>query len=191
MIPFNHLGWFFDLFGSAAYPDSIVQDLCDALEFIPADATVLDLGAGTGIVGNYARMCRDDLSFIAADPAKGMLRYVPQGIEKVTARAEKLPFDDDTFDAIVTGEALHHFQDPDLAMQEMVRVLRKGGLLFIYEFDPSSLPGRLLCWTERMLGEPGNFYAPSRLASMLKAHGFTLETRAHKWRYTLAARLQE
>lgn len=152
---------------------------------------MLDLGAGTGVVGTYAHGCRKDLRCIAADPAAGMLRYAPEHFEKVNARAEALPFDADAFDAVVVGEALHHFDIPDSAFSEIARILKRGGLLFIYEFDPSTFLGRLLCAAEKLLGEPGHFYPPDALASMIERHGFEVTISRHGWRYTVTARLHQ
>jgi demethylmenaquinone methyltransferase/2-methoxy-6-polyprenyl-1,4-benzoquinol methylase len=191
MIPFNHLGWLFSRFGNAAYPEAVVHDLCDALNEVRRGGSVLDLGAGTGIVGNYAHGCRSDLRFVAADPAEGMLKYVPKHVEKVTARAEALPFEADVFDAVVAGEALHHFDDPGDALAEIARVLRGGGVIFVYEFDPSTFLGRLICLAEKLLGEPGHFYPPDILAGKLEAHGFGVRIGRHGWRYTLTAHLKE
>lgn len=187
MIPFNHLGWLFDRFGKAAYPAVVVDDLCEAMGGIRAGGSVLDLGAGTGTVGNYAHACREDLHYTAADPADGMLRYVPEHAEKVRAHAEALPFETGRFDAVTAGEALHHFRAPDEAFAEIARVLKPGGVLFIYEFDPSTRPGRLLRLAERLLGEPGHFYPPDLLADILSEHGFDPIVRRHGWRYTLSA----
>ena len=41
--------------------------------------------------------------------------------------ARSLPFDDDTFDVVITSEVLEHIQDDVAAIAEMVRVLRPGG----------------------------------------------------------------
>jgi len=187
VIPFNHLGWVFSRFGGMAYPDAVVRELCEALQGLQQGGRVLDLGAGTGIVGNYAHACRADLQFVAADPAEGMLRYVPEHVEKITARAEALPFGDKTFDAVMAGEALHHFDATDDALREVARVLRDGGLFFVFEFDPATFLGRLLCLAEKLLGAPGHFYPPDALAAMLEAHGFRIQISRHRWRYTLTA----
>ena len=47
----------------------------------------------------------------------------------VRGDATRLPFDDDTFDCIVTSEVLEHIQDDTSALREFVRVLRPGGTL--------------------------------------------------------------
>jgi len=191
MIPFNHLGWFFNAFGASAYPAGIVEELCEALQELPLNAALLDIGAGTGVMSRYARRCRDDLECTAADPAEGMLRYVPGGIRTVSARAEALPFEERRFDAVLMGEALHHFDDPTAALGEIARVLTTGGLLFVYEFDPATLLGRFLRFAETLLGEPGHFYTPAALQAMLEPHGFSVRVSRHGWRYSLVARLPE
>ena len=55
------------------------------------------------------------------------------------ADAERLPFDDDSFDAIHSKDSLHHMDDPRAALAEYRRVLRPGGTLVIIEgnrFNP-------------------------------------------------------
>lgn len=188
MIPFNHLGWFFNLCASSAYPKAAVEALCDAIKDVSQDASVLDLGAGTGIMSTYAHNCRDDLRFVAADPSEGMLKYVPAHVRAVTAKAEALPFADNAFDAILLGEALHHFDDPRIAFGEITRVLNAQGVLFIYEFDPSAFLGKTLCLAEKLLGEPGHFFTPDNLKAELEAHGLSVQINRHGWRYSLTSR---
>lgn len=189
MIPFNHLGWVFKYIGPSIYPHKVRESLCSFLMPLSKSASVLDLGAGTGIMSEFAYACRNDLQFTAVDPAEGMLKYSAEYIQAHKANAELLPFEKDRFEAILIGEALHHFTDIEMSMNEIVRVLKKGGKLFIYDFDSSTFMGKLICRAERILGEPGNFFTPSALETILKSHGFSVEIRQYGWRYTIAAQL--
>jgi len=190
MIPFNHLGWVFKYMGPMIYPHEIRESLCSFLIPLKSSASVLDLGAGTGTMSEFAYACRDDLHLTAVDPAEGMLKFSADYIRTCKAYAEELPFEVNSFEAILIGEALHHFSDVDRALQEIVRVLKEDGKLFIYDFDPSPFLGKILCGVEKILGEPGNFFAPGILKKILESHGFSVLISQHGWRYTISAELK-
>jgi demethylmenaquinone methyltransferase/2-methoxy-6-polyprenyl-1,4-benzoquinol methylase len=189
MIPFNHLGWIFKYIGPTIYPHKIRESLCSFLIPLSKHASVLDLGAGTGIMSEFAYACRDGLQFTAVDPAEGMLKFSAEYIETHKGYAETLPFKEDSFEAILIGEALHHFTDIEKSIEEMVRVLKKEGKLFIYEFDPSTFMGKMICRVEKILGEPGNFLVPGVLKQILEGYGFSVQIDHYGWRYTIDAKL--
>jgi demethylmenaquinone methyltransferase/2-methoxy-6-polyprenyl-1,4-benzoquinol methylase len=151
--------------------------------------SVLDIGAGTGVMSEFAYICNDRLKFVAVDPAEGMLKYAPPYLETHIGEAEALPFDDSSFDAVFMGESLHHFSDPDAAFVEVVRVLKNGGRLFIYDFDKSTFLGKSVFLMEKLFGEPANFYEPNALKEELESHGFSVTVMKHGWRYTVSASL--
>lgn len=189
MIPFNHLGWFFKYLGPVAYPKEVVEELCDFLRPVAKNAPLLDLGSGTGVLSEFAHSCRNDLEFVALDPAEGMLRFSPHYVQTRRASAEALPFEASSFEVVLIGEALHHFSEPERSMAEIARVLRSGGKLFIYEFDPQTFIGKSICIAEKIAGEPGHFFAPEVLKGMLEKRGFAVSVNRHGWRYTVQARL--
>jgi len=63
------------------------------------------------------------------------------------AKAEKIPFENNSFDAVFSYHSLHHIKNIDKAIKEMFRVCRKGGLIVIsdlhsrgrreYEHEPN------------------------------------------------------
>ena len=191
MIPFNHLGFIFKIFGSLIYPKVVLEELCKFLKPLSPQASVLDIGAGTGVMSEFAYQCKDKLRYVAVDPADGMLRFASEFLETHIATAEELPFEDSSFDAIIMGESLHHLRNPDLAFEEAVRVLKKNGKLFIYDFDVSSFLGKSICLIEKSLGEPAHFYEPNALKKLLEGYGFNVEISQHKWRYSVSAYLEK
>jgi SAM-dependent methyltransferase len=115
------------------------------LDLVPVadEATVLDLGAGTGkltrvLAARYARV-------IALEPL-GELRAilaerVPEA-EALPGVAEAIPLDDGSVDAVFTGQAFHWFANA-VAVGEIARVLRPGGVLarlWNETVEPSPLP---------------------------------------------------
>ncbi len=100
---------------------------------------VLDVACGTGVL---ARAVADRVgpagSVVGLDINEGMLamarRKAPQ-IEWRQGPAEALPFDSNSFDAVVSQFGLMFFEDRRAAVEEMVRVLRPGGRLAVAIWD--------------------------------------------------------
>jgi len=91
---------------------------------------VLDMGCGTG---RHALWCAEQGATVTAiDFSQGMLDQAQQKshANKVAWQAhnlhEPLPFEDDSFDAIVSGLVLEHIRDLDLFFHEAARVLTPG-----------------------------------------------------------------
>lgn len=141
---------------------------------------VLDVGGGTGALA--ARMA-DQLSAVVTivDPTAPMLAHVPDrpDLEPVIGRAERLPFADGSFDAVVSTDALHHVDHPERAAAEIVRVLRPGGRVAVFEIHRRG-PVHALAWLERLLGEPGTFFTPDELAALFAAAGAPGTTEARR-----------
>jgi len=74
---------------------------------------VLDVASGGGFVA--ARLREEGSEVVTLDPSPGMR-------PDVIARAEHIPFDDGSFDVVVTRIAPHHFEDIGRAVREMERV---------------------------------------------------------------------
>jgi SAM-dependent methyltransferase len=110
----------------AARPDYPIE-LLDALP-VPADATVLDLGAGTGKLTRV--LARRYAHVIAVEPLDNMRailqRVVPQA-EAHAGSADAIPLADASVDAVFAAQAFHWFAT-DTAVAEIARVLRPGGV---------------------------------------------------------------
>jgi SAM-dependent methyltransferase len=106
------------------------------LSELPADTRVLDVPCGGGVAFRGLRP-EQELDYVAADVSPLMLRRARaeaerrgiHWIEFVEADVEALPFEDRSFDVVVTYTGLHCFPDPPAAIAEMARVLRPGGEL--------------------------------------------------------------
>lgn len=97
---------------------------------------VLDLGTGRGglavaLQGAGFRVVPLDLRQSSCRITQ--LRGVRYGMRlpALRARAEQLPFDDETFGAVVCRDVLEHCEAPGLVLAEIWRVLRRGGSCFV------------------------------------------------------------
>jgi len=94
------------------------------------DAKLLDIGCGTGDAlfliskKTSAKLYGVDISEKMIEKAIKKLRE--KAILKLSD-AENLPFNDNTFDYVLSTEAFHHFPNPDTAVKEISRVLKKNG----------------------------------------------------------------
>lgn len=101
-----------------------------AVEELPAQAPVLDLGCGTGSAGGYLS-ASGHRWVIGLDLSLGMLRTAPPGrwLQAVQADLRGLPIASGTIAAVVAFYSLHHLARRDLptALGEIARVLCRGG----------------------------------------------------------------
>ncbi len=100
---------------------------------------VLDVACGTGVLTLAAAdLVKPDGSVVGLDLNPGMLEVAMRKgspIDWREASADAIPFEDATFDAVVSQFGLMFFPDKPRAIQEMLRVLRPGGSLAIAVWD--------------------------------------------------------
>ena len=99
---------------------------------------ILDIGCGTGKSTEPLAKVFKKAEIIGCDPDKRMLKEARAtakkqklSIEYIKGWAEKLPFEDECFDAVVAGTALHWFGTKK-AVKEINRVLKKGRPFFVF-----------------------------------------------------------
>ena len=121
------------------------------LEVARAGQRVLDVGAGTGLLGGA--LARRGCEVTATDVSPALLqraRLDGVTVLAAAARAEALPFGDATFDAVTAAQCWHWF-DRDAAPREIRRVLRASGRLAVVYQMYVPLPGSVAEQTERLI----------------------------------------
>lgn len=114
---------------------------------------VLDVATGTGLVARL--LARRNVRVVGVDQSEAMLRLGVAAIAEtplaarmrlVRARAERLPFPDETFDAVTFTYLLRYVDDPAATVAELARVLRPGGAMASLEFHVPDDPWLRLGW---------------------------------------------
>lgn len=92
--------------------------------------TVLNVGAGSGSYEPHDRWV------LAVEPSSTMRAQRPRGAAPaIAARAEALPFDDDSVDAAMACLTIHHWEAPEAGLAELRRVARGPVVVFTLALD--------------------------------------------------------
>jgi ubiquinone/menaquinone biosynthesis C-methylase UbiE len=104
-------------------------------------AAVLDVGTGPGgLLVELARR-RPDLTLEGVDLSREMIRLAEVNVRALSDRVHvrvadgaRLPYPDASFDHVISTFSHHHWQSVTATVAEMVRVLRPGGRIHVYDF---------------------------------------------------------
>ncbi len=111
---------------------------------------ILDVATGTGDLAFVAQKKLNPNKIVGLDLSNGMLNVGRQkskkrGLEKIIeftqGDSEKLPFEDNLFDAVMVSFGVRNFENLIAGLSEINRVLKKDGKITVLEFSkPSTFP---------------------------------------------------
>jgi ubiquinone/menaquinone biosynthesis C-methylase UbiE len=111
---------------------------------------VLDVGCGTGLLlRQLARRLPDAAELTGVDAAAGMIEAASVGPDQrlryLQGTAERLPFEDSTYDLVISTTSFDHWTDQAAGLAECRRVLAPGGLFVLADlFSLALLPTLLI-----------------------------------------------
>lgn len=99
-----------------------------------AGTRILDVGCGIGV--NCKELNRRGFSCVGIEWNEDYAREASQDIEAYHMSAEALEFEDKSFDTVIMFEVLEHLRNPEKALQEVKRVIRKNLILSVPNLGP-------------------------------------------------------
>ncbi|WP_426232071.1 class I SAM-dependent methyltransferase [Pararhizobium sp. DWP3-4] len=157
------------------------ESLCEAID-IRAGQSVLDVAAGNGnaTLAAARRWCDvTSTDYVPALLEKGRARAAAEGLTVTfqTADAEALPFEDASFDVVLSTFGVMFTPNQDTAADEMVRVCKPGGKIGLANWTPDGFIGQLFKTIGKHLPPPAGVKPPSlwgtqqRLEEMFSKNG--------------------
>ncbi len=170
-----------------------------------AKGRVLEIGTGSGL--NFPLYGAKVTSVIGLEPSPELLRMAgaralsaPMPITLLDASAETIPLDTGSIDTVITTWTLCTIPDAAIALSEMRRVLKPGGVLLFVEHGRAPEPG-VARWQDRI--DPlwsriaGGCHLNRKMDDLIAGSGFRIETlvtarlpgpRTHSFLYEGSAR---
>ncbi len=172
---------------------------------IPNDAFILDIGAAQGVFVAACQKLGYRVSGVepwaeARENAALLSKHLNISLDIVDGVAENIPYEDESFDIIHANSVLEHVIDLDLALSEIFRVLKRGGVFWfstassmsprqyeisgfpLFPWYPNTLKLKIMHWAKthnpKLIGytkTPAiHWFTPWKAQRVLKKHGFRL-----------------
>ena len=141
------------------------EQLCEAMD-LRAGSKVLDVAAGNGMVSLAAARRWGDVTstdYVPAFLESGRARATANGlsIKFMEADAESLPFDDASFDAVVSTFGVMFAPNQAQAASEMMRVCKRGGRIGLANWTPDGFIGQVFKTLGKYLPPPAGAKSPA------------------------------
>lgn len=171
------------------------EQLCEALD-LKSGSKVLDVAAGNGMMSLAAarRWCDvTSTDYVPALLERGRVRANAEGMRIAfeEADAENLPFDDNSFDTVVSTFGVMFTPNQDRAAAELMRVCRPKGRIGLANWTPEGFIGQVFKTLGKYLPPPAGARSPAlwgtraRLTEMFDAgaSAISAESRLFNFRY--------
>lgn len=145
---------------SISFDERCIDYARGRFDAVAADETLpyqraMELGCGTGFFLLNLMQSGVAKKGSVTDLSPGMVKVALRNAENLgldvdgrVADAERIPYDDNTFDLVVGHAVLHHIPDVEQALSEVLRVLKPGGR-FVFAGEPSTIGDFYARWMSR------------------------------------------
>ena len=178
----------------SSYISNTLQFLKSWSKLSPTD-TILDVACGTGEFERLILTDNPNQNIVGVDISEKMIEIARQKLQnypnvefKLTS-ATTLPFTAGSFDTVISANSFHYFDNPNVALTEMKRVLKKDGNLIILDWCKDFLVWRICDWVlQRVDPAHQQCYTQAEFHELLSNAGFHIQ-QSTKVRFGLIWRL--
>jgi ubiquinone/menaquinone biosynthesis C-methylase UbiE len=145
------------------------SELLALKQVVPVDKTGVEIGIGSGIFAEQLGIR------YGIDPSETMLEYArKRGLEVQNGVAEKLPYENESFDFAVFITAVCFVENPELAVKEAHRILKKQGEIIIAILDKETRFGKFLENNKKrsQFYRHARFFSVSEIMELLEKNKF-------------------
>lgn len=152
---------------------------------------LLDVGGGTGRTTQYLLDCArkiyiSDLSFPMLTAAKSKNLF-----QEICCSIENAPFESSVFDCIVMIDAFHHLINQKKAIDQVLSLLKPGGIFILEEPDISHFRVKLIALGEKLLFMRSHFLKSEIIASWIDNSDFNVNVQSDGMNYYLVVKKKE
>ena len=149
---------------------------------------LLDVGGGTGRATQYlidcaAKLYISDISFPMLTAAKSKNLF-----QEICCSIEKAPFANAIFDCIVMIDAFHHLINQKEALDQVLSLLKPGGIFILEEPDIRNFRVKLIAIAEKILLMRSHFIKSETVASWINKSDFSVEIKIDGINYYLVVK---
>ncbi len=128
--------------GRSRIAREIYRDIADEVTERILSGKILDVGTGPGFLPILIAKKAPEIEISGIDLSEGMVKLARKNAMKVDlserikffkANALSMPFENDYFDFVISTFSFHHWLKPVDCLEEIIRVLKKGGGAWIYD----------------------------------------------------------
>ncbi|MBQ7876395.1 MAG: methyltransferase domain-containing protein [Clostridia bacterium] len=160
------------------FPKVSCRDVADRLKNYDYKK-LLDIGCGTGFLIELLKK-QKDARYYGLDLSPEMIKVArckfDSDVQLAEGSADKLPYDDNTFDVVCCVQSFHHYPYPEKAMSEAYRVLNNGGLYILSDTGCSGIAKYFDNFVFRHFMKSGDYAAYSRkdIEKLMTKCGFSV-----------------